>query len=616
MTASRDNVVISFFLVLFAVVLLQTAWVCDDAYVTFRTVDNFMQGYGLTWNISERVQAYTHPLWMLLLTVAFFLTRIDLYWISLTLSILLSLAAVGVYAFGIARSALNASLGVLILTLSHAFTDYSTSGLENSLTHLLIVLFFLLSLRNDGTRKQLFLLALVAGLATLNRMDIILLLLPPLVYQAIRLRQWQGVYALVGGFLPFLAWELFALLYYGFPFPNTAYAKLNTGIPAGELARQGVYYLLDSLARDPLTIFVILISITLVFFYRAWRALPLAVGIVLYLLYVVSIGGDFMSGRFLAAPLLGSVLLLSSYDITNMETWWPLPFLVLALLRFGLSDLVPSSVDMHGITDEREVYYEELGLLSTNRDTTTFYHAWKPDRRRHPDLSVQAHPIGNIGMYGYYLGPEVHIIDYHGLSDALLARLPALRDPRWRPGHFRRTIPDGYPETLETGTNRIADDDLAAYYERLSLILRGNIFDTERMAEIWNINTGRYDHLIDHDRYRYAAVVRTSLAELNERTEAMNIPYGIEVVFDEPLHTGRLNIYTSPGVVYEITYLRDDTELDHQLLNVQRYSTDNIVLNVADVAPAVAAQGFDTVRIFPMTRGEAGIVHITIVPDE
>src|SRR5205814_437239 len=32
--------------VLFAVVLVRTAWLCDDAYINFRTIDNFLQGYG------------------------------------------------------------------------------------------------------------------------------------------------------------------------------------------------------------------------------------------------------------------------------------------------------------------------------------------------------------------------------------------------------------------------------------------------------------------------------------------------------------------------------------------------------------------------------------------
>ena len=37
-------------LLLYGVVLLRTAWLCDDAYITFRTVDNFINGFGLRWN--------------------------------------------------------------------------------------------------------------------------------------------------------------------------------------------------------------------------------------------------------------------------------------------------------------------------------------------------------------------------------------------------------------------------------------------------------------------------------------------------------------------------------------------------------------------------------------
>jgi arabinofuranosyltransferase len=49
-------------LLAYAVVLVRTAWMCDDAFITLRTVDNFVQGYGLVWNVGERVQVYTHPL--------------------------------------------------------------------------------------------------------------------------------------------------------------------------------------------------------------------------------------------------------------------------------------------------------------------------------------------------------------------------------------------------------------------------------------------------------------------------------------------------------------------------------------------------------------------------
>ena len=55
-------------LLLFSYVFLANHWVGDDAYITYRVVWNFVHGYGPTFNPDERVQAFTHPLWMLMLT--------------------------------------------------------------------------------------------------------------------------------------------------------------------------------------------------------------------------------------------------------------------------------------------------------------------------------------------------------------------------------------------------------------------------------------------------------------------------------------------------------------------------------------------------------------------
>src|SRR5579862_5535145 len=112
---------------LFSVALVRTAWVSDDAYLTFRTIDNFVNGYGLRWNIAERVQVYTHPLWMWLVTAFYFVTR-EAYFTSLALSAGLTLLTVWLL-IRMAPSRWSASLGLTILLLSRAFLDYSTSGL-------------------------------------------------------------------------------------------------------------------------------------------------------------------------------------------------------------------------------------------------------------------------------------------------------------------------------------------------------------------------------------------------------------------------------------------------------------------------------------------------------
>jgi arabinofuranosyltransferase len=118
----------------FLILCVRSAWVGDDAYITLRTVDNFVNGYGLTWNISERVQAYTHPLWMFVLSAIYFVTR-EAYYSTVGLSLILS-TCTAVLVGLLARDVRVGAIAILVLGMSKAFVDYSTSGLENPLTHL------------------------------------------------------------------------------------------------------------------------------------------------------------------------------------------------------------------------------------------------------------------------------------------------------------------------------------------------------------------------------------------------------------------------------------------------------------------------------------------------
>lgn len=120
---------------LLAAVVVANAWVCDDAYITLRTVDNFVHGFGLRWNPDERVQTFTHPLWLFVLSAAYFVTR-EPYYTTLALSLAATAVAVWLLVRHVASSVPMAAVAVLAFALSKAFVDYSTSGLENPLTHL------------------------------------------------------------------------------------------------------------------------------------------------------------------------------------------------------------------------------------------------------------------------------------------------------------------------------------------------------------------------------------------------------------------------------------------------------------------------------------------------
>src|SRR3972149_3041340 len=280
---------------LYLIMITITAWLSDDAYITFRTIDNLINGNGLIWNIGERVQAFTHPFWMFTLVAFQFITR-EVYFTSVFLSIIISFLAFYILIRKLSASTENAILVGLILIFSKAFVDYSTSGLES-----------------------------------------LIILLPALVFIYFKeKKRLKGLLIILASFLPLFAWEIFSLFYYGFFFPNTAYAKLNTGINQSDLIKQGLYYLLDSLYLDPLTFFALLAGILAALLKRKSELIPLAVGAGLHIIYIVNIGGDFMSGRFLSAPLLCAVIILARTEIKSIKT-----AIVSAIVIIGLGFFSP-----------------------------------------------------------------------------------------------------------------------------------------------------------------------------------------------------------------------------------------------------------------------------------
>lgn len=542
----------------YGIIVIRHAWLSDDAYITFRTVDNFINGYGLTWNVAERVQVYTHPLWMLLLSAVYFLTR-EIFFSSHLLSIAISLLTVSLLVSHLADSLAAALGGVAVLALSKAFVDYSTSGLENPLTHLLLVAFVIVYLEPEINPKRVFILSLLTALGILNRMDTAVLFLPALGWSLLKLHNRAALSAAALGLVPALAWELFSLFYYGSLFPNTAFAKLNVGlISRRELVQHGLYYLQDSWQVDPLTLTTIALGAGLACLTRNWRMLPIIGGLVGYMLYIVWIGGDFMSGRFLAAPLLGATVVL----VGSLERMGQRPRLALVALIAALGILAPyspirtppgrnaSAANPHSITDERANYYRNTGLLMAFYYPDLPDHDWALEGRaaRHQGPAVVQK--GSIGFFGYMAGPQVHIIDLVGLGDPLLARLPPT-DPNWRIGHLGRTVPAGYAETLASGQNKILDRNLAAYYDRLMLVTRGNLFDVERLVTIWNWNIGAYDHYLD----AYAFFRGWVLTQPLQITNPTAYPYVYAYVWNNGgAERCLLDDASQPGRVYTITW--------------------------------------------------------------
>ena len=107
-----------------------------------------------------------------------------------------------------------------------------------------------------------------------------------------------------------MLWLVFSYIYYGFPFPNTYYAKVATGIPRSLQLRQGLAYVANSINFDPFTLGLIGLTAVVAARPRRLPEIAAAVSALLYVLYTISVGGDFMSGRFFAMPLLVCAIVL------------------------------------------------------------------------------------------------------------------------------------------------------------------------------------------------------------------------------------------------------------------------------------------------------------------
>lgn len=331
-------------LLVFVYLYLANFYVGDDAFISFRGIENLITGYGFTYNTHERVQAFTNPLWMGLIGILKWLrfgTNFDPndYWVMVFFtSFLCSLCAI--YAIAKTLWPLNLSWiwnGIFWFAIfsSVTFIDFTSSGLEYPLGYLLIALFFTqyfaLSYTRTISTPQTRNLVLLFSAACLMRLDCVLLFGLPILWVLWQSLRTNGpaatLRALIFGLSPLIAWELFSVAYYGFILPNTYYAKLGLDNPA-LIWNNGLDYVFHIWRKDPITILMIGLAIVLGLFGGVASAL-VSVSLIVALIYTVATGGDFMGGRFLALPFVLAVL---AFLYARWQSTWLLKTELLILL--------------------------------------------------------------------------------------------------------------------------------------------------------------------------------------------------------------------------------------------------------------------------------------------
>ncbi len=438
-------------LLLAAVVLVAGFWraagdTVDDAWITFRCVQNFVHGAGLGFNPNAHIECFSNPLLVLLLTPA----------AAAGIPLALAARVIGTVAFftcilgafrlsqRIGASPLFGATAACATAASFPLLYYSVTGLETGLFAALLL---------GGVWRH----------AVRNRLD----LAGTLIWLAVAWCRPEGI-AYVAFFFLLALWRerrapsnafLLTLLlaaaigtgfilrhaYYGLWLPNTFYAKPpgtadldpGTGALHASLLYLGSY--LSGLGVIPPVFAAWAASRA---FRDTWRSRRVETPLLLTSVigtgaaFAFYTGGDwFPAGRYLqpVTPALMVLAALGAQELANRFRHAARPDLFAAVLLLPL--ILANLMTLGDFQRRRDRYPFHVMNSRALVEAGRWLHAHLP-----PGTSIAAYRIGAVGYFS-----DCEIIDLLGLADHTIARIIA-RHPDYHPW---REMGDDLPELRE-----------------------------------------------------------------------------------------------------------------------------------------------------------------------
>ncbi|MBE7412872.1 MAG: hypothetical protein L6Q54_01340 [Leptospiraceae bacterium] len=451
------------FLILAILGILDRIWVAEDAYITFRHIDNFFAGNGLTFNNGERVEGFTHPLWTFLL-IALRFVGIPNHQGAIFLGLCFSIGGlILAYRFFQSRFDKILFLFAFLLISNSGFRDFSTSGLEFSLTFFLLTMLFIFILGREIQNHIVVFSILSLLYLTRPEMGLLLFYYGSLgIFIYLKEKDFKHIFQIV---LPIIliagSYHAFRFFYYHDIFPNTYYAKSG-----GESNYfQGIKYLSHTLRYSPFLIPSILIFLfSIPAFIRLGKSnhqvkflLRDFSGLLLLMFYIVRVGGDFMAFRFFLPSIVIFTYLFQFYqntlwaskDLSLKSTYLVNSILLVFCIYFVFfNQKIPLVKGF--IVDERQVYTRGLNQDIFSRFQEIRY-PWYIEGLKMKELvtclqyknfiitnsvtNAKCAPGLGLGYYSVAAGTNVFIIDEQGLTDKFIAKQK--RPGSFRPGHER-----------------------------------------------------------------------------------------------------------------------------------------------------------------------------------
>lgn len=397
-------------------VFLFRGFMVDDTFITLRYVRQWTHGHGLVYNIGEQVEGYSNFLWVVLLA-PFDLLKFDLVLAAKGLGILFSVLTLGL-TWRFSRSLLDHSIAPLWLAASGSFAAWSVGGLETALFTCLLTASVYAFVREEATDKS-GLSGILFGLLCLARPEGALFALVAAGYRCWSLyrtrarpaqRDWIRLASLAAFVLPYLTWRI---VYYGYPLPNTVYAKAMGLHPRSLL--EGLLYLYETFTVVGGFFFVALpVVLALAARPRHLWVTFLAANIAAYELFVVVGGGDWMPMQRFAVHILPLLYLLVQAGLEQItqagSSRWR--FTLLSILVWGQAAYLSA-----GSLDQRFVRGIGSGPIVPQGDQRMVF-LWQ---HVSPTDTIA---VIDAGFNAYRLPLETRVVDMVGLTNAHIAHQP------------------------------------------------------------------------------------------------------------------------------------------------------------------------------------------------
>jgi len=423
--------------------------VAEDSFIAFRYARNLASGHGLTWNVGQLpVEGYTNYLWVLLLAFATVL-HLNVPLFSQFVGIAAGVAVI-IYTFRFAHDILHqrtihSLIPCVLLAVSGPFATWAGSGMETTLFALLVLIgcFYFARHQTSHQPSHLLVSSVAMFLATLTRPEglmcfaILIALYFVLAEGGFRASLSRLLPALLIFIVPFSAHVLWRVSYFGYLLPNTFYAK--TGGTWYQFLRGAMYtgYFFVYFILPYLFLVVLLVwersnrlgepsgRLPLRATLRKYFGIMICISlVVVYTLYIVAVGGDYMAMFRFFVPLLPLIYLLIGSATSSLFTvvYQSLTKRILAigLLLFAIATTIFQSTPAERIILHAPLFqhgqYQGVQTERWHSARLTLIGRFFHDYSNADNESLATDAIGAIGYYS-----DMIIYDINGIVDVHIA---------------------------------------------------------------------------------------------------------------------------------------------------------------------------------------------------